>query len=95
MISPLVMKNIFIPKNYTKDDLRSQSNFAIPSVNTVHYGHDSLKYFGSIVWNMIPNNIELETFNRFKIEIKKWLPNCSCRLCKDYIEGVGYIKVDK
>ena len=94
-ISPLVMKNLFVPKNSTKDNLRSQSNFSIPSVKTVHCGHDSLKYFGPIVWNMIPNHIrELETFDKFKKEIKKWLPNCSCRLCKDYIEGVGYIKVD-
>ena len=92
-ISPLIMKNIFDSKK-SKDNLRTQTDFALPSINTVHYGNDSLKYFGPIVWNMIPNDIKkIDTLNKFKIEIKKWLPNCSCRLCKDYIEGVGYINV--
>ena len=94
-ISPLIMKNIFVPQNFNKYNLRAQTDFTLPSVNTVHCGHDSLKYFGCIVWNMIPNEIRnLNTFDDFKRKINTWLPNCSCRLCKDYIQGVGYIKVD-
>ena len=94
-ISPLIMKNIFAPNSSNKCNLRTQTDFTLPSVNTVHWGHDSLKYFGPIVWNMIPNDIRnLDTFNEFKIKINTWLPICSCRLCKDYVQGVGYIKVD-
>ena len=93
-ISPKVMKSLFVPKHSSKNNLRSERILSLPSVNTVHYGKDSIRYFGAIVWNMLPNSIKKqETFGDFKKEIKKWLPKCSCRLCKDYIAGVGYIKI--
>ena len=36
------------------------------------------------------NNIE--NLEHFKKEIKTWIPdNCPCRLCKVYIESVGFL----
>ena len=37
-------------------DLRSQNTFLLPKANTVHYGHDSVKYLGCKIWNIIPPN---------------------------------------
>ena len=31
--------------------------------------------------------------NAFKKRIKSWKPNCSCRLCKTYLQGVGFINI--
>ena len=93
-IGPELLNDIFVKKDGTNTRvLRSQNEFILPQVNTVHYGHDSLRYFGCKVWEMIPREIKLCTeLSKFKENIKKWIPSeCPCRLCKDYIHGVGYI----
>ena len=72
-------------------NLRSQTDFSVSSVNTIHFGLNSLRYFASKVWSMVP--LELKNINDveiFKSEIKRWKPKqCECtlsyaqyRLCK-------------
>ena len=88
-ISPLIIRNIFTARPTLGRNLRTQSDFPLPRI---HYGQDSLRYFGCMVWSMIPINIRnINTFKEFKEKIKTWLPNCTCRLCKTYIQGVGFI----
>ena len=57
-------------------------------------GKLSLSYFGPVVWEkMLPEKYKnIETLHKFQEEIKKWNPDCKCRLCEEWIEGVG--KVD-
>ena len=53
-----------------------------------------LRYFGPIVWDiMVPEKIKsLSTLEEFKREIAGWVPdNCPCRLCKDFIPGLGFV----
>ena len=92
MVFLSLLKDIFIERLYHCPALRLCSDFVLPEVNIVHYGHDSLRYFGSKVWNMIHAHIKnIESFEKFKAEIKKWSPNvCPCRLCKTYVSWVGY-----
>ena len=45
--------------------LRSQTDFSVSSVNTTHFGLNSLRYFISQVWNMVP--LELENLNNVEI----------------------------
>ena len=63
-----------------------QQTFVIPSVDTVYMGKLSLSYFGPIVWEkMLPEKYKrIETLNNFKDEIKRWIPDCKCRLCETY-----------
>ena len=51
-------QDMFIKRENKGIKLCSQNEFILPKANTVHYGHDSLKYFGCKVWNMIPNEIK-------------------------------------
>ena len=93
-IGPEIMNEIFVTKNTVNvRQLRSQTDFFIPQVNTVHFGHDSLRYFGPKLWEIIPKEIRgCQTLEDFKLKIKKWNPSqCSCRLCKQYIGGYGFI----
>ena len=56
-------------------NLRSQTDFSVSSVNTTHFGLNSLRYFASKVWNIIP--LELKNLNGveiFKSEIRTWEP---------------------
>ena len=90
---PLLLNEIFIERVYNGPALRNVSHFITPPINSVHFGEDSLKYFGSKVWNLIPCNIKkVENVNIFKTLIRNWAPEkCPCRLCKQYIHGIGYI----
>ena len=89
------MHEIFPDRNYNGPDIRSQKDFEVPLVNSVNNGQETLRYLGPIVWEMIPNSIkDSASLNIFKNKIKTWIPEkCPCRLCKDYIQGLGYVSV--
>ena len=66
----------------------------IPLVNTELKGKNSIRYFGAVIWNAVPINIKTATsLNDFKNRIKSWKPECSCRLCKTFLQGVGFINI--
>ena len=89
---PELIRNLF----KLTDDSRSRSKRAFfrPNVNHEQYGKESIRYFGTIVWDdMLPAKYKsIKKLKRFKEEIKKWTPtNCPCSLCKEYVGGVGYV----
>ena len=91
-LSPEIVQNIFQQRDIST--LRSEVTFIRPGINTVYNGEESLRNFGPIVWNnMLPNNLKsATTLEKFKDNVKLWVPeNCPCRLCKDFLPGIGYI----
>ena len=86
------MKEIF--GETMESSTRSGDTFSRPKVNTVYKGENSLRIFGPLVWNkMLPDKYKIcSTITEFKNSVKSWKPeNCPCRLCKDYIPGLGFI----
>ena len=83
-IGPQLLNDIFIERVYNGPALRKVPEFVMPPINSVHFGEDSLRYFGSKVWNLIPSNItQVENVNILKSLIRNWAPvKCICRLCK-------------
>ena len=70
------------------------ATFHRPNINSVYNGTNSLRYFGPIVWDdMIPGNIKvISDLKDFKEKISDWVPdNCPCRLCKEYIQHLGFV----
>ena len=63
-----------------KYNLRTQSDFLRISVNSNKYGLNSIRFFSSKVWQMVP--IEMKTLNSlkdFKNKIRRWEPDgCDC-----------------
>ena len=39
-------------------NIRSQSDFGVPGIKTVFYGANSIRYFGSVIWNSLPNDFQ-------------------------------------
>ena len=78
-------------------NLRSQTDFSVSSVNTIHFGLNFPRYFASKVWNIVP--FELKNLNDveiFKSEIRKWEPmQCECTLCLPYMHSIGYVNISK
>ena len=75
-------------------DFKDKYTFHIPSVNTELKGKKWIRYFGAVIWNTIPFNVKTATsLNAIKNRIKSWKPVCPCRLCKTYLQGVGFINI--
>ena len=62
-------------------------------VKSVHKGLESLNYLAPKILELLPLEMkETETFLQFKAKIKKWnRENCPCRLCKVYMQNIGFI----
>ena len=92
------VKNGFCPE-IIKDLFNLNTNpnisktFFIPQVRTEYMGKLSLRYFGPVVWEtMLPIEFKnITVLEKFKESVKKWVPNCNCRLCKPYVANVGFI----
>ena len=65
----------------------------ISPIRTVYHGSESITFLGPKIWNILPERLENTTsVEAFKLQIKKWKPeNCSCRLCKVYVQNVGFV----
>ena len=88
-----IMNDMFQEKVKISTKLRTQSEFQVPRSRTVHMGDDSLRHLGPLIWNTVPSDLKnSSTLNSFRENIKKWRPSqCPCRLCKPYIQGIGYL----
>ena len=91
-IAPSFMNEIFVNRD-TKYNLRGQTDYALPKINKVYSGTESLRYLGPKIWNLLSKELkQSETINVFKSKIKQWKPtNCPCRLCKIYVDKVGFL----
>ena len=94
MVLPEFVNAIFTEKEKCALTLRTQSDFTVPRTRTVHKGDDSLRHLGPLIWNIVPREIRcLPSLGAFKKTIKKWHPrDCPCRLCKPYVQGIGYLE---
>ena len=91
-LAPPIMSDLFITRenNY---NLRNFPELESSLRRTVKFGTETISYRGPQIWNLIPERIRtLETLNKFKKEIKSWKCDaCPCRMCKTYIQRVGFI----
>ena len=91
-LSPKIMGEVFRPIEI-KYNLRTNLSLVSNNIRTVHYGLQSISYLGPRIWKLVPDNIKESTsLGSFKTAIKVWVPRgCPCRLCKEYIQNVGFI----
>ena len=89
-LSPDIMKDIFNVKVQNNYALRQPLQFTTPSV---HNGTETVSFLGRRIWHMLPASIRnIDSIAAFKNAIKKWKPeNFPCRLCKVYVENIGFI----
>ena len=94
-ISGKSLKELFV-KGESTISLCSKHELVISLVNSVLKGKNSLRYFGSVIWNSQPTEIREDPSILSSVtKIKQWKPiACPCAICKSYIGRVGYIKVN-
>ena len=90
-LCPEIMKDLF----QFNTNPNNKNTFVIPRVRGEYMGNLSLRYFGPVVWEtMLPDKYKAITLlERFKADIKEWIPECKCRLCKAYVAQVGFVDV--
>ena len=92
-LSPPIMDNVFKLRTENPYSLRQVPEFSRPIVKTVYHATESLSYLGPKIWDILPEKLRnMDNLESFKKEIKTWRKdNCPCRLCKVYIESVGFL----
>ena len=91
-LNPTFMKDIFAERD-VQYNLRSRNHLQLPNVKTAKYGIENIQYIGHHLWASLPEAIkDFGTLANFKKKIKVWKGStCICRLCKVFINGLGYL----
>ena len=92
-LAPTITANIFCTTPQNHYNLRHHNDFRVPLARTVYNDTESISYLGPKIWELLPAELkEDRSLSSFKKSIRKWVPNsCPCRLCKRYIDGVGFL----
>ena len=86
------MKNVFQLNANIPYNLMSRSELYSRNPKTVKYGTETISYLAPKIWSLVPNAIKSsKSLDVFKFKIRQWEPDCPCRLCKNYLQHVGFI----
>ena len=78
-LSPEIVYELFQFRESILYELRKRSQFQIPLVHLVFSGTESLKFLGSKIWTLVPNEMKLsESLEKSRNAIKQWNPK-SCQ----------------
>ena len=89
-LSPELFSNTFQLKEIGKYNLRNNDDFFVPKVKSVFNGTET--FLGPKLWNSLPEEIKnKDSLQSFKSAIKQWKPICPCRICKEYVAGIGFV----
>ena len=93
-LGPEILNDIFAA-NSSNYNTRSGTIIYSRNVKSVFNGTETVSYSAQKIWNILPENIKnASSLKEFKSLIKKWQPNnCTCRLCKTYIDGIGFVDI--
>ena len=90
-LSPCIMNNTFKVNQTVPYDLRKRNVLQSRNPSSVRYGTETISYIAPNIWSIVPETIEnCDNLKSFKQKIRKWKPDCPCRLCKIYLEHVWF-----
>ena len=94
-LSNQIMQEVFEKHESVDYNLRFQTDFVLPGVNTTYFGLHSLRYLSSKIWNVISDEIKNSlSLDEFEFKIRQWESSgCHCKLCRSYIQHVGYLNI--
>ena len=86
------MEDVFKFKSLTYN-FRNVETLSRSNVISVKYGTETITSLSAKIWKILPNDYkQLISLSTFKSKIKNWATDkCPCRLCKTYIQRVGFI----
>ena len=73
--------------------LRDECKVIMPKFNKIRYGRNTFSYYGSHLWNLLPNELKRNVdLKRFKELLHTWeRPACSCNICQLIVFNLSYL----
>ena len=91
-LSPEIMNSVFNLKENNRFSLRNVHELSSRNPRAVETGTETISYLAPIIRSIVPQTIKESTsIHSFKTKIRKWKPDCPCRLCKRYLQHVGFV----
>ena len=91
-LNPCYMKDVFeFKESYYAT--RAFPEVRRPPSHTTKHGLQTASYIGAQLWDSLPKSVrDSDSVDRFLSDVKK-IPDlrCRCRLCADFVSGLGYI----
>ena len=93
-LAPEIMNEVFHIIG-SPNPLRNELRFKSRNICTVRYGIVTVAFCGSRVWSYMRSKLKKSiSLNVFRSKIKTWkTENCPCKLCKIYLQRIGYLQV--
>ena len=86
------MNSVFHLKENNQYSLRNVYEPYSCNPGTVKCGTETISYLAPKIWSIVPQTItENTSLYSFKRKIRKWKPDCPCRLWKRYLQHVGFV----
>ena len=91
-LSPAITREVFKINRTLPYNLRTPNDFSSKVPKTVKYGTETISFLAPKVWALVPEKLKgCSCLEAFKSKIRKWKPDCPCRLCKTYLQHVGFL----
>ena len=91
-LSPSFLNNVFHKNVSNSYDLRNHKDLYSRNPKTVRYGTETVSYIALKIWSKVPETIKMSSsLESFKTKIRKWKPECDCRLCTTYLHHLGFV----
>ena len=92
-LSPAIMSGIIKLKRPPTYNLRIRQELYSINPKTVRYGTETISFLAPKIWAVVPQTIKnCTSLSSFKMNIRKWKPDCPCHLCKCFLKHVGFIQ---
>ena len=89
---PHKMNDVFHIQSLAPYYLRDKNELYSRNPKTVVYGTESVTIIAPKIWPIVPQEFKTsQSLYSFKKHIRKWKPNCPCRLSKTYLQHVAFI----
>ena len=93
-LSPSFLNSVFHKNISNSYDLRNHKKLYSRNPKTVKYGTETVSYMVPKIWSKAPQTVKMSpSLESFKSKIRRWKPECDCRLCKTYLHHVGFSNV--
>ena len=95
-VNPGFMKEIFKHLNVSYN-LWRVTDTLLPAVRTTIYEIETVKFIVNKLWQiLLPSLNAIPNIEKFKKGLRSWRSNpCNCRICKIFIDDLGFLYISK
>ena len=91
-LSPQIMTDVVQVKSPAPHYLRDKTELYSRNPKTVMHGTESVSFMAPKIWSIVHQELKnSQSQYSFTKGLRKWKSNCPCRLCKTYLQHVGFI----